>query len=296
MSQELKRNCLYYQIGGLTIQVEADLPFQESTFVPKFKKFMVHQPGQERVVIRHHFGFPKITEEKVGPKVYEFPPWLIRWSGEKWYYFGYSPWEHKNLYLLAIVSPDYRQIDIFHRSEENFLRGGLPALTAFPTDQVLLARVFPSLQGAYFHGAGIIFERKGLIFLGQSGQGKSTITKFFMTYPQAKILCDDRIILRRQQSKWMIYGTWSHGEIPEVAPDAAPLTGLYFLQKASKNRLSSLKSPFEVFKRLVDLLVRPHPTPDWWEKVISLCQSLAHEVPAYELEFNLDGSVVELFK
>ena len=292
----MKKNLRYYQIGDLTIQVEADLPFREDTFVQKFKLFRIEEPGQERVVIRHHFGFPELTEEKLGEKVYEFPPWLIRLAGDKWYYFGYSPWEHKNLYMLAVVSLDYREIDIFHRSEEAFLRGGLPALTAFPTDQVLLAQVFPYLQGAYFHGAGLILGGRGLIFLGQSGQGKSTITRFFMESTPAKILCDDRIILRRHQQKWMIHGTWSHGEIPEVAPDAAPLAGLYFLQKAAENRLSPLKSPFEVFKKLVDLLVRPHPTPEWWDRVLSLCQNLAHEIPAYDLEFNLDGSVVELFE
>jgi|Deesub1362B_J571_1020462.scaffolds.fasta_scaffold00002_748 hypothetical protein len=296
MNRHPDSNLKYYQIGGITIQVEADLPFNENTFDEKFKHFVTSEPGKERVVIRHHFSFPPLEEEKIGQKVYEFPPWLIRQAGDKWYYFGYSPWERKKLYLLAIISRDFTQVDVFHQDARAFLQGRLPALTAFPTDQILLAQVFPRLHGAYFHGAGVILEERGLIFLGHSGRGKSTITRFFIHQPAAKILCDDRIILRRQQKEWRLYGTWSHGEIPLVSPDSAPLAGLFFLKKARKNRLLPLESPFEVFKRLIDLLVKPHPSAEWWDRVTDVCQNLAYEIPAYELEFDLSGDVVKLFR
>lgn len=284
----------FYHLGGLTIQVEASLPILDSTFDPKFHSFLFSSPKKADILIKHHFTFPSHAKGHIGRQVYECPPWIIREDRENWYYFGYSPWEEKILYLLAIVSRDFSKINVYHRNEISFLRGGLTSLTAFPTDQVLLAQVFPRFQGAYFHAAGLIYKGWGLVFLGKSGQGKSSITRLFSHNSSAQILCDDRVIIRCDDKIWRVYGTWSHGEIPVVSPSSAPLQGLFFLKQGKNNQIRLINSPFEVIKRLLDLAVKPHPTPIWWERVVVICQNLARENPAYELEFDLSGEVVEL--
>lgn len=284
----------FYQLGGLVIQVEATLPLLDSTFASKFHSFLVSSPQKAEVLIKHFFSFPPLDEESVGPIVYEYPPWVIRDGGQKWHYFCYSPWEEKALYLMAIVSRDFSQINVYHPAPNIFLRGGLPSLTAFPTDQVLLAQVFPQFQGAYFHAAGLIHEGRGLVFLGPSGEGKSSITKLFKQFSAAQILCDDRVIIRQGGEKWRVYGTWSHGEVPDVSSSSAPLQELYFLKQGKNNRRRLITSKFEVTMRLIDLLVKPHPISTWWERVITICQSIAQSMPAYELEFDLSGEVVKL--
>ena len=56
----------YYEIAGITVQVESELPFTDATFDEKFASFAVHGPGADTVVIRHHFGLP--GEERLRPR------------------------------------------------------------------------------------------------------------------------------------------------------------------------------------------------------------------------------------
>jgi hypothetical protein len=65
------------------------------------------------------------------------------------------------------------------------------------------------LQGFWAHAAGFVMDSKGLLFVGHSDAGKSTMMK--MLRSQGEMLCDDRIIVRRWQDGFRIHGTWSHG-------------------------------------------------------------------------------------
>ena len=50
-------------------------------------------------------------------------------------------------------------------------------------------------ESAAIHASGLIFNGAGLLFVGHSGAGKSTMVKLLRD--ESKILCDDRIIVRR---------------------------------------------------------------------------------------------------
>ena len=80
----------YYEIAGITVQVESDLPFTETTFHQKFESFRVDGPGDDTVVIRHHFGLPESIpgrrRRKLLQEIYRKPPWAIYRAGESWIY------------------------------------------------------------------------------------------------------------------------------------------------------------------------------------------------------------------
>ena len=50
-----------YEIAGITVQVQSDLPITDATFHEKFASFRVDGPGDDTFVIRHHFGLPQET-------------------------------------------------------------------------------------------------------------------------------------------------------------------------------------------------------------------------------------------
>jgi hypothetical protein len=60
----------YYDIAGITVQVEAQLPITDQTFVPKFREFEVDSPGPDLVSISHHFHFPDLQDQDLGQEVY----------------------------------------------------------------------------------------------------------------------------------------------------------------------------------------------------------------------------------
>jgi hypothetical protein len=323
------RDHRYYQIAGITIRLESDLPITDTTFHPKFKHFEVNRPGKDTITIRHHFSIPDLSNWDIGKEVYRKPPWAIYRNGPSWFYLGIGgnggrtikgswpgirhhlyqrsrqkpkgvgsipsgPVREDNIQQLAVFKHDYSDITIYNETERTFRRGNLHSLTFFPTDQILLGRVLAKREGCYIHASGVVLDGKGILFVGHSDAGKSTMVT--MLRDQAKILCDDRIIVRRWPTGFKIHGTWSHGDVSDVSADAAPLRAILFLKQDRENRLIHLDRKQEAIGALLACLIKPLVTADWWEQMLSLVDQIAHEVPCYSLHFTKNGEVVDLLR
>jgi hypothetical protein len=288
-----------YGIAGLTIRVEADLPITDSTFQPKLERFRIAGPGENIISIRHHFSLPNLDGEDLGQEVYRKPPWAIFRKGSSWIYLGIYPSPaDKRIHRVIVFNDDHTQAGIFNPSAELFLGGGLDSLMILASDQILLARVLPFVGGAFVHAAGVSLNGCGLLFAGPSEAGKSTIVK--MLKGRAEILCDDRMIVRREAGGFRIHGTWSHGEVPDVSPDSAPFRALLFLRQARENRIERIEDPKTVLKGLLPRFVRPLVTADWWDRILALAGEIAAGIPCYDMHFDKSGKIVgaleEMFK
>jgi hypothetical protein len=319
----------YYQIAGITIRLESDLPITVTTFHPKFKHFEVNGPGKDTITIKHHFSIPDVHNWDIGEEVYRKPPWAIYSNGSSWFYMGipgngagtikdlWSRIRHRwyqrsrqkskkvgsassgfaieaKIHQLAIFNHDYSNIGIYNKTEKAFRRGNLHSLTLFPTDQILLARVLAKRKGCYIHASGVMLDGKGILFVGHSEAGKSTMVK--MLQDKAKILCDDRIIVRRWPKGFKIHGTWSHGDVPDVSADSAPLKAILFLKQDRENRIIHIDRKQEAIGSLLACLIKPLVTADWWKQMLALADQMAHEVPCYSLHFTKDGGVIDLLR
>jgi len=199
-----------------------------------------------------------------------------------------------NIHQLAVFNHDYSDIKVYNKTERAFRKGNLHSLTLFPTDQILLARVLAEREGCYIHASGVVLDGKGILFVGHSDAGKSTMV--MMLQDKAKVLCDDRIIVRRWPKGFKIHGTWSHGDVPDVSADAAPLKAILFLKQDRENRLMPLDHKQEIIGMLLACLIKPLGTADWWEQMLALVDRIAHEVPCYFLHFTKDGDVIDLLR
>lgn len=314
----------YYHIAGITIQLLSDSPITDMTFHPKFRLFEVDRPGQDTIIIRHHFSLPPLSSLDTAEEVYRKPPWAIYRKGPAWIYVLMSgnklkevikrlwfhlypsfrkqtngergkcsrPVQEGNIHQLAVINR--RIFKMYHKTEEPFRRGNLPSLTLFPTDQILLARLLAEREGCYIHASGVVLDGEGLLFVGHSNAGKSTMA--MMLKDQAKILCDDRMIVRRWPDGFKIHGTWSHGDVSDVAADSAPLKAILFLKQDRENRLIHMEYTQDIIKILLACLIKPLVTADWWEKMLSLINTMVHEVPCYTLHFNKDREVIDLLR
>ncbi|MCX6690272.1 MAG: radical SAM protein, partial [Methanoregula sp.] len=199
----------YFRIGGITIQVDSDLPFSDTTFDPKFSSFRVEGPGEDTVSIRHHFSLPDLPEEKRGEELYRKSPWAIYRKGRSWIYTGIpTDGTVSPLHRVAVFSDDHSSGRIYNDStrEDSFRKGNLGSLTMFPSDQILIARLLADRNGFFLHSCGAVMDNKGLLFVGHSEAGKSTTARLIAAH--AEILCDDRNIVRRFDDGWKVYGTW----------------------------------------------------------------------------------------
>jgi MoaA/NifB/PqqE/SkfB family radical SAM enzyme len=294
----------YFEIAGITMQIESDLPFTERTFNVKFRGFHKDGPGRDKVVVRHHFELPEVRPEELGQQVYRKPPWAVFRKGRSWVYLGISPDpDDRELHRVAVFNHDYSRGEVYHPDDTVFRQGNLHALTLLPTDQLLLAQLLADREGCLLHSAGAIVqsssspgikqpaEGAGLLFVGHAEAGKSTTVKLMQD--RAEILCDDRNIVRREHNGFRVYGSWSHGEVPLVSGASAPLRAILFLKQSADNRLAAVTDHREALKRLLACVIRPMETAGWWQKTLSVVEALVRGVPCYIMEFDKSGRIVE---
>lgn len=279
-----------YQIAGVNIRVTLPFPFTDTTFRENLRAFEVNSGGSDVVTIRHEISLPTIDDKSLGELVYQRPPWSVyRYKGG-WLYMptfvGGDP--------VIFFSYDHLDATIYHNGPDRLRRGQLQSLTAMATDQIYLAQVMAERAGAFFHASGVVFEGRGILFVGHSEAGKSTMVGLLKD--SAHILCDDRIIVRKWPDGFRIHGTWSHGDVPTVSPDDAPLSAVCFLEKANENRIIPIDEPAERRKRLLSCLVRPLETAQWWERMLDLVSDLACNVPCFRVRFDRSAGITSLLE
>jgi len=283
----------FFRIAGLTVEVQSDRPFAADTFAPKFGLFAVDGPGEDTIVLRHHFGVPRVRVEDLGPVVARRGAWTIHHPDSRWIYTRNAPPTGiTEVEALAVFTDDHRFGSLYNgqMGQVWFGGGGAPSLTLWPTDQVLLARVMADRQACYFHSCGAVLNGHGLLLIGHSGSGKSTALRLLQAVGVP--LCDDRNVVRLWPDGLRVHGTWSHGTVPVVSAGSAPLRALLLVRKSTENRLRLIEDPREKSATLLSCLVKPLATADWWEKVMALVDTMARETPCYEMEFDLSGDVL----
>ncbi|MBN1996269.1 radical SAM protein [candidate division KSB1 bacterium] len=278
----------YYSCGDITFQIESDLPITDSTFQSKLKFFEVDGPGADTVKIRHHFSLPRLEKTAGEQDIYRKHPWAISRRGEAWIYRGILP-NSNDLHRVAVFNADHTRARIYNKGDSVFRDGSCHSLTLFPTDQILLARLLADRNGCILHSGGVVLNDHGLLFLGHSEAGKSTMVTLLRE--NAHILCDDRIVVRRFRDFYRIYGTWSHGTVPDVSGRSAPLRAVFILEKAHNNQLIPLYDRAAIRRKLLACLIKPLVTADWWEKMLTLVEQMSREIQFYVVQFDKSGAI-----
>ncbi len=281
----------FFEIAGISIQVDSDRPFGDQSFSPQLRSFQRPAAGADLVRLEHHEGIPVMDGQFTGTVVHDRAPWRVYRKDSGWLYFCYSnTFDEQHWVHVTAFSRDHSHARVFRNPEFPSAAAGGNSLTGFPTDQLWISQLLALRQGFYLHSSGMVMSGRGLLFVGHSEAGKSTITR--MLNPAATVLCDDRIIVRRRNREWRVYGTWSHGEIPDVSDADAAVAAVFFLEKSSDNRLVPIGDRMDRRRRLLSCLIRPVATPEWWEATLPLVYDLADSVPCYAMRFDRSGAIV----
>ena len=71
---------------------------------------------------------------------------------------------------------------------------------------------------------------------------------------------------------------------------------IMFLKKSDHNSLELIEDRFEVARLMLDCVIKPLLTVDWWEKVLSITEDIVKAVPAYYLHFDMSEEVVTVLE
>ena len=286
--KDLLPSNLTFKIGGIALSIQSDLPLEKETFASKFQLFRCTAGENKEVTIHHHCGLPKIRNW--GEEIYRRAPWMI-YEIPSGYVYRMFVEGYEESPLIAIFSKDHTGGHIYKGKNyvKAFKKGNLHSLLCFPTDQILFARLLADRGGIILHGSGLIFKEKGYLFVGHSDAGKTTLVKIF--HHHARILNDDRMIVRKEDGSYYLYGTPWHGDLSLVARDRVPLKAILFLNQAKENKVEKIEG-LEAFKRLFGCTIKALVTEIWAKNALDICQALSREVPCYHLYFDKSEGVI----
>ena len=164
----------------------------------------------------------------------------------------------------------------------------------YPLNQVLWIILLAQGRGLLFHACGIDDDGKGFLFLGNSGDGKSTSAKLWFDHGMA-VLNDDRIIVREKDGEFWMHGTPWHGDFKEHSSHGLPIHKLFFLRHGRKNS-SQAKSGAEAVSMLLTRSFAPFWDKEGMAFTIEFCHRLASQIPCYELTFVPDAGMIDFVR
>jgi hypothetical protein len=163
---------------------------------------------------------------------------------------------------------------------------------SYPLDQVFLMHVLARNEGVILHAAGVEFHGKCYLFPGVSGAGKSTLSRLLASAAGMEVLSDDRMVVRKMDGDVKAYGTPWPGDAGFAVNRGATLGGIFFLTKASGNRVIPL-TPAQALNQLFPVASIPWYEREMVSDMLAFCEELVRRVPAYDLFFRPDRTIID---
>jgi hypothetical protein len=111
----------------------------------------------------------------------------------------------------------------------------------YPLDELLFVHLLAQGRGVEVHACGLVDEAgDGLLLLGHSGAGKTTMARLWEREQGVRILSDDRVVLRTDEGVLRMYGTPWHGDGQHARPEGAPLRRVLVLEHGQSNQVLPL--------------------------------------------------------
>jgi len=286
------RRRLVLEIAGLGLEVRTVDPEIQVVAEPSHMPFLVNSVGSDcstvvlaptpdRVCRRRGRGLPELSciwrfEESEAGHLLTFRSPL----------FGADP------YLAVEFDEEFR------RGYGETLLGG-PHLTegqmhpfVHPFDEVLFLARLSRGRGVMVHACGISYHGRGILFLGTSGSGKSTTAQLWQGREGVTVLSDDRVVIRPDGKGYRIYGTPWYGDAGCEEPASAPLSAVFILEQAPRNRVQEMTPSAAV----AQMMVRAFPA--MWDRqgldfAVRFLTRLAEQFPVRRLHFMADPSSTE---
>jgi hypothetical protein len=163
----------------------------------------------------------------------------------------------------------------------------------YPLDELVMMHRLALGEGVEVHALGLAdHDGSGYLFLGHSGAGKSTTARLWMARPGVHLLSDDRIILRKHDGKFWMYGTPWHGDAGVASPERSQLSAIFLLEQAPANDVT----PVAPAKAAAELFARafvPHYLQTGIQFSLDFLDQLTRSVPCSILRFTPTPGAVE---
>jgi hypothetical protein len=166
-----------------------------------------------------------------------------------------------------------------------------PLIDATPIDtplRLILSHDLPAHGGLLVHGAGYADARGAVAFLAPTRGGKTTTSR---KLPEAHVLSDDQVALRRVDGAWRAFALPFVGDYAKATvPREAPLRALVLLEKSETVSCARVAEA-RALARVMHCVVR-FVRGAGGAELLSLAGDLVAQTPVYALALSRDEPVM----
>jgi hypothetical protein len=284
-------------IGGLTIRMDEQNDYACSMWpVPIYQSFVgrPNQPVDMTLTVKVVTQLPGIPHEQLlfdtGHGL-----WKLYAAGTDYFFESLDTMTFAPR-CRALISSDFAQLHVWVCGQGT--AAGLswnPLHILNPLVEVCLLTMLAREGGLLLHAAGVVTERNGWVFTGDSGTGKSTLARWF-TASGATVLNDERIILRHVKGHFRVWGTPWVGTDGVGRNQSGQLTRLHCIRHGiDRHRMRPLSS-LEISRRVLRQSFFPH-----WDRMavagtLTFLSDLINQVECVDLEFVKNSDIIDYLK
>ena len=179
-------------------------------------------------------------------------------------------------------------------TKKEYSRAGFGSLLCFGADHYLFSRILVAQNGLMLHANALSYNGEGIILIGRSGKGKSTLSGMLKSNGFS-IIGEDRAIIKKDDP-YHIYGSWCHGSVSEVSNQILPLKYIFMLEHSKHNKILYSNSSSDRLNNILQCIIKPFADKRLLEMMLNTIESFTLEVDFYKLNFNLDGTICKQIK
>jgi hypothetical protein len=193
---------------------------------------------------------------------------------------------------VMVIDPDFRQGELFLRSSGS-IGGVTPCPLDYPLGQVLMAWLLSQGHGLMVHACGVNDNGRGYLLAGNSGHGKSTLAAIWEK--EADVLNDDRMVVRKKDGRFWMYGTPWSGSNKSVSAYGVPVEKIFFLKQGAGYSIEHVGGA-----RAVSMILARSFPPIWDAQgmafTLDFLSELTSQVPCHEFTFSAGEEVKDVIR
>lgn len=281
-------------IAGYKIRFENTL--DETDIIPsqRFSKY-ISTENKYDFLIKIQSGKIKLPESAVkvfdAPYVEEIGNTRIKKSDDFWSVFQY----HDDLFIsVSFPGHDEEKSAILkfslHKREWD-LQINNPGKSfdpmEYPLDGLILYYLTVIHGDIMIHASGVSYEGKGFIFSGISGKGKTTMAGLWDRHG-ARIIHDDRLIIRRKGPRYMMYNSPVYRN---DQPRKSYIDSIFLIDHGNENLILPVKGAAAITSLISNCI--QHNWSDFLIKgMLDSAVKICTSVPVYYLRFRPDVTII----
>ena len=157
-----------------------------------------------------------------------------------------------------------------------------------------LYNIAPMFDRILIHGASIMKDGKGFLFIAPSGTGKTTHIKLWgKRFGKEIVVIDgDKPFVGFENNVPTVWGSPRSGKEGWNNPISAPISGIALLERSETNSITPV-SPAEIFDNLFMQFYFP-PQVDAANRTSDIINRILSTVPLYRLRCNMEIEAAEI--